>query len=45
MNIDEHPKPQTTFEIMSKLPPVFKKNGTVNAANASVSKCSMFIGA
>lgn len=36
MSVDEHPKPQTTAEIMAKLPPVFKKGGTVNAANASV---------
>lgn len=34
---DEHPRPQTTLEQMAKLPPVFKKNGTVTAANASVS--------
>jgi len=33
---DEHPRPQTTLEIMAKLPAVFKKdNGTVTAANAS----------
>ena len=37
MTVDEHPKPQTTAEILAKLPSVFKKNGTVNAANASVS--------
>ena len=36
MSVDEHPKPQATFEQISKLPPVFKKGGTVNAANASV---------
>lgn len=34
--MDEHPK-QTSMEKMAKLPPVFKKNGTVNAGNASVS--------
>jgi len=33
--VDEHPKPQTTIESMSKLGPVFKKGGTVNAGNAS----------
>jgi len=33
--VDEHPKPQTTIEQMSRLPAVFKKGGTVNAANAS----------
>uniref|UniRef100_A0A667Y8J6 Acetyl-CoA acyltransferase 2 n=1 Tax=Myripristis murdjan TaxID=586833 RepID=A0A667Y8J6_9TELE len=32
---DEHPRPQTTLEQMAKLPPVFKKGGTVTAANAS----------
>lgn len=34
--VDEHPK-QTSMEKMAKLPPVFKKNGTVHAGNASVS--------
>jgi len=32
---DEHPKPKTTIEILNKLQPVFKKNGTVTAGNAS----------
>lgn len=36
MTQDEHPRPQTTLEQMAKLPPVFKKGGTVTAANASV---------
>jgi len=36
MDTDEHPKPDTTVETLSKLPPVFKKDGTVNAGNASV---------
>lgn len=36
MDVDEHPKPATTLEGLSKLPPVFKKNGTVSAGNASV---------
>uniref|UniRef100_A0AAY4E2V6 Acetyl-CoA acyltransferase 2 n=1 Tax=Denticeps clupeoides TaxID=299321 RepID=A0AAY4E2V6_9TELE len=35
MTQDEHPRPQTTREQMARLPPVFKKNGTVTAANAS----------
>lgn len=35
-SIDEHPRPQTTTEQIAKLPPVFKKDGTVTAANASV---------
>ncbi|KAJ8298571.1 hypothetical protein KUTeg_022631 [Tegillarca granosa] len=33
--VDEHPRPQTTPEILAKLPPVFKKDGTVTAGNAS----------
>lgn len=36
MSHDEHPRPQTTLEQMAKLPTVFKKGGTVTAANASV---------
>ncbi|KAK6973918.1 3-ketoacyl-CoA thiolase mitochondrial [Biomphalaria glabrata] len=32
--VDEHPR-QATLEGMAKLPPVFKKNGVVNAGNAS----------
>lgn len=35
--VDEHPRPQTTMESLAKLPPVFKKGGTVTAGNASVS--------
>lgn len=33
--VDEHPRPQSTLESMAKLPPVFKKDGTVTAGNAS----------
>jgi acetyl-CoA C-acetyltransferase/acetyl-CoA acyltransferase 2 len=33
--VDEHPRPQTTMEILGKLPPVFKKDGVVTAGNAS----------
>jgi acetyl-CoA C-acetyltransferase/acetyl-CoA acyltransferase 2 len=33
--IDEHPRPQTTPEILAKLAPVFKKDGVVTAGNAS----------
>ena len=33
--VDEHPRPQTTMESLSKLPSVFKKGGTVTAGNAS----------
>ena len=32
---DEHPKPDTSFEILSKLRPAFKPDGTVTAGNAS----------
>jgi acetyl-CoA C-acetyltransferase len=32
---DEHPRPDTTLEKLSKLAPVFKKNGTVTAGNSS----------
>ena len=32
---DEHPRPQTTMEVLAKLPPVFKKDGVVTAGNAS----------
>uniref|UniRef100_A0A452GXC7 Uncharacterized protein n=1 Tax=Gopherus agassizii TaxID=38772 RepID=A0A452GXC7_9SAUR len=35
MEQDEHPRPQTTIEQLGKLPPVFKKDGTVTAGNAS----------
>jgi len=35
MDVDEHPKPDTTVESLAKLAPVFKKNGTVDAGNAS----------
>lgn len=44
MNMDEHPKPDSTIEKLSKLPPVFKEGGTVTAGNASVSvlwSCSL----
>ena len=33
--VDEHPKPNTTLESLAKLPPAFKKTGTVTAGNAS----------
>lgn len=32
---DEHPKPESTFEKISGLKPIFKKDGVVTAANAS----------
>lgn len=35
VSVDEHPKPETTLEQLSKLPAAFEKNGTVTAGNAS----------
>ncbi|XP_036889996.1 3-ketoacyl-CoA thiolase, mitochondrial [Sturnira hondurensis] len=35
MQVDEHARPQTTLEQLAKLPPVFKKEGTVTAGNSS----------
>nr|NP_001128801.1 uncharacterized protein LOC100189708 [Pongo abelii]CAH91124.1 hypothetical protein [Pongo abelii] len=35
MQVDERARPQTTLEQLQKLPPVFKKDGTVTAGNAS----------
>jgi acetyl-CoA acetyltransferase family protein len=32
---DEHPRPQSKLEDLTKLPPVFKENGLVTAGNAS----------
>lgn len=32
---DEHPRPETTAEVLAKLKPVFKQNGVVTAGNAS----------
>lgn len=32
---DEHPRPETTLERLSQLPPAFKKDGTVTAGNSS----------
>jgi acetyl-CoA acyltransferase 2 len=37
VDVDEHPRPQTTLEGLAKLPPVFKKNGVVTAGSSSVS--------
>lgn len=33
--VDEHPKPDTTYESLARLNPVFKKDGVVTAGNAS----------
>jgi len=34
-DVDEHPRPNPNLEIMSKLPPAFKADGTITAGNAS----------
>ncbi len=34
MDTDEHPRPDLTFEKLSKLPAVIKTNGTVTCGNA-----------
>lgn len=36
INVDEHPRPQTTIESLTKLKPVFQKDGLVTAGSASV---------
>lgn len=41
--VDEHPKPNSTIENLAKLPPVFKKDGTITAANASVRHAQLMI--
>jgi 3-oxoadipyl-CoA thiolase len=33
--VDESPRPQTTLEALSRLPPAFRKGGTVTAGNSS----------
>lgn len=35
ITVDGHPKPETTLEILTKLKPLFKKDGVVTAGNAS----------
>ncbi len=35
VTVDEHPRPDTTFESLSKLKPAFKNGGTVTAGNSS----------
>jgi len=37
VDVDEHPRPQTTIEGLAKLPTLFKKDGAVTAGSASVS--------
>lgn len=38
VEVDEHPKPQTTLENLAKLATVFKKDGVVTAGSSSVSQ-------
>lgn len=38
MDVDEHPRPETTIEGLKKLPTLFKKDGVVTAGSASVSR-------
>jgi acetyl-CoA C-acetyltransferase len=35
IDTDEHPRPDISIEALAKLPPVFKKGGTVTAGNSS----------
>ena len=35
VDVDEHPRPDVTLEKLAKLPPAFKKDGTVTAGNSS----------
>lgn len=35
VDVDEHPRPDTTMEKLAKLGPAFKKDGVVTAGNAS----------
>ncbi|MDR7434116.1 MAG: thiolase family protein [Armatimonadota bacterium] len=35
VEVDEHPRPDTTLEKLATLPPIFKKGGTVTAGNSS----------
>lgn len=41
MQVDEHPRPETTLEQLNKLAPVFKKEGTITAGNASVGSSTL----
>jgi len=35
VDTDEHPRPNTTLDMLKSLPPAFKKDGTVTAGNSS----------
>lgn len=46
VSVDEHPRPNTTFEGLAKLPTPFRKGGTVTAGNASGindGACALFV--
>jgi 3-oxoadipyl-CoA thiolase len=46
VNEDEHPRPNTTLQALSRLPTPFRQNGTVTAGNASGindGACAMFV--
>lgn len=43
VNTDEHPRPKTTIQSLTKLAPVFKKDGIVTAGSASVREAIFFI--
>jgi acetyl-CoA C-acetyltransferase len=45
VDTDEHPRPGATVEGMAKLPPVFRKGGTVHAGNSSgiTDGCAMLV--
>jgi 3-oxoadipyl-CoA thiolase len=43
---DEHPRPDTTFEALARLPALFRQNGTVTAGNSSGvndGACALFV--
>lgn len=37
VDVDEHPRPDTNTEMLSRLPVLFRKGGVVTAGNSSVS--------
>jgi 3-oxoadipyl-CoA thiolase len=46
LDTDEHPRPGTTMEKLSRLPAIFRENGTVTAGNASGvndGACALFV--
>lgn len=38
VDVDEHPRPETTLDKLNKLPSLFAKDGVVTAGTASVRK-------